>query len=152
MLQFYIKATKASLSLFPRAKYILSTQPLVNEFTGEFVDVYKRSQLEADAIAMARREEALEIYLKANEEKICNTETYQPSFTYVFVKGAFELEKLAAQERAAGRFVEYHNIGRIFPNARADRLKYFIDAPHISDRGAREIGKFYATRILQVEK
>ena len=129
MLQFYIKATKASLSLFPRAKYILSTQPLANEFTGDFVDVYKPSQHEADAAAMAKRKEALEIYLKANEDKICNTDTYIPSFTYVFVQGAFELEKLAAQERATGRFVEYHNIGRIFSNARADRLKYFIDIP-----------------------
>jgi hypothetical protein len=152
MLQFYIKATKASLSLFPRAKYILSTQPLVNQFTGDFVDVYRPSQLEADPIAMAKREEALEIYLKANEDTICNTETYIPSFTYVFVKGAFELEKLAAQERATGRFVEYHNIGRIFPDGRADRIKYFIDAPHLSDNGAREIGKFYATRILQANE
>ncbi len=152
MLQFYIKATKASLSLFPRAKYILSTQPLANEFTGDFVDVYKSSQLEADATAMAKREETLEIYLKANEEKICNTETYIPSFTYVFVKGAFELEKLAARARTTGRFVEYHNIGRIFPNARADRLKYFIDTVHISDRGAQEIGKFYANRVLQADR
>jgi hypothetical protein len=152
MLQFYVKSTKASLSLFPRAKYILSTQPLVNQFTGDFVDVYKPSQLEADPVAMSKRKEALEIYLKANEEKICNTETYIPSFTYVFVNGAFELEKLAAQERAAGRFVEYHNIGRIFPDARADRLKYFIDAPHISNLGAQEIGKFYAARILQADK
>ena len=152
MLQFYIKATKASLSLFPRAKYILSTQPLANEFTGDFVDVYKSSQLEADATAMAKREETLEIYLKANEDKICNTETYIPSFTYVFVKGAFELEKLAARARTTGRFVEYHNIGRIFPNARADRLKYFIDTVHISDRGAQEIGKFYANRVLQADR
>jgi hypothetical protein len=152
MLRFYIKATKASLSLFPRAKYILSTQPLVNQFTGEFVDAYKPSQLEADPVAMSKREQVLETYLEANEDKICNAETYQPSFTYVFVKGAFELEKLAAHERAGGRVVEYHNIGRIFPDARADRLKYFIDAPHINDLGALEIGKFYAKRILQADR
>jgi hypothetical protein len=152
MLGFYVKATKASLSLFPQAKYILSTQPMVNEFTGDFVDVYIPSQDPADPAAMAKRENALDVYLAANEDKICNTETYIPSFTYVFVKGAFELEKLAAQERAKGHFVEYHNIGRIFPNARADRLKYFIDPAHLSDEGAREIGKFYATRILRADK
>ena len=152
MLRFYVKATKASLSLFPRAKYILSTQPMANEFTGDFVDVYPPSQDAADPVAMAKRENTLDTYLETNEDKICSTETYIPSFTYVFVKGAFELEKLAAQERAKGRFVEYDNIGRIFPNARADRLKYFIDAAHVSDEGAREIGKFYATRILQADK
>ncbi len=151
MLHFYIKATKASLSLFPRAKYILSTQPMVNDFTGDFVDVYKTSQDAADPVAMAKRERDLDAYLKANENKVCNTETYIPSFTYVYVKGAFELEKLAAQERATGRFVEYDNIGRIFPNTRNDRLKYFIDAAHMSDEGAREIGKFYATRILKAD-
>ena len=48
MLRFYVKATKASLSLFPHAKYILSTQPMVNDFTGDFVDVYKASQDAAD--------------------------------------------------------------------------------------------------------
>jgi hypothetical protein len=152
MLDFYVKATKASLSLFPRAKYILSTQPMVNDFTGDFVDVYKTSQEAADPAAMAKRENDLEAYLRANENKTCNTETYIPSFTYVYVKGAFELEKLAAQERATGRFVEYHNIGRVFPNARAERLKYFIDAAHVSDEGAREIGKFYAARILRADK
>jgi hypothetical protein len=151
MLRFYVKATKASLSLFPRAKYILSTQPMVNDFTGDFVDVYKVSQDAADPAAMEKREGDLETYLKANEDKMCNTDTYIPSFTYVFVKGAFELEKLAAQVRAAGRFVEYDNIGRIFPNARADRLKYFIDAAHVSDEGAREIGRFYAARILTAD-
>ena len=101
---------------------------------------------------MAKREKDLEAYLKANENKTCNTDTYVPSFTYVYVKGALEFEKLAAQERATGRFIEYDNIGRIFPNARADRLKYFIDAAHVSDEGAREIGKFYATRILRADK
>jgi hypothetical protein len=151
MLRFYIKATKASVALFPRAKYILSTQPMVNEFKGDFVDVYKPSQTSADPVAMEKHEHDLDAYLKANENKVCNTETYIPSFTYVYVRGAFELEKLAAQEKASGRFVEYHNIGRLFPNARQDRIKYFIDAAHVSDSGARVIGKFYATRILSTD-
>jgi hypothetical protein len=151
MLRFYVKATDASLSLFPRAKYILSTQPMVNQFTGDFVDAYKSSPAEAGASAMAKRESDLETYLTANENKVCSTETYIPSFTYVYVKSAFELEKLAAAKRAEGRFVEYDNIGRIFPNERADRLKYFIDAAHVSDEGAAAIGKFYASRILKAD-
>ena len=152
MLRFYVKATEASLALFPHAKYVLSTQSMANSFSGDFVDVYKASQLEADAPAMAKHEQALETYLAYNENKACNTENYVPSFTYVFVKGAFELEKLAAAKRAEGRFVEYHNIGRVFPNERADRLKYFIDAAHVGDEGASVIGKFYATRIRAADQ
>ena len=152
MLRFYLKATEASISVFPRAKYILSTQPMVNEFTGDFVDVYRPSQVAADPAAMAIREQKLDVYLKANEDKTCNTETYSPSFTYVYVKGAFALEKLAAAKQAEGRFVEYDNIGRIFPNERTKRLKYFIDAVHISDEGASAIGKFYASRILKADE
>jgi hypothetical protein len=151
MLRFYVKATDASLSLFPHAKYILSTQPMANVFTGDFVDVYKPGQSEADAAAMAKREQDLELYLKATENDMCNSETYIPSFTYVWVKGAFELEKLAAAKRAEGRFVEYDNIGRVFPNERADRLKYFMDAAHLSDEGAAVIGKFFGSRILAAD-
>ena len=151
MLRFYVKATEASLSLFPRAKYILSTQPMVNQFTGDFVDVYRPSQIKADPVAMAKREKDLEIYLTANEGKTCSAETYIPSFTYVYVRGAFELEKLAAVKRAEGRFVEYDNIGRVFPNERDERIKYFIDAAHLSDEGAATIGKFYASRIVEAD-
>ena len=152
MLRFYVKATEAGASVFPRAKYILSTQPMVNVFTGDFVDAYKPSQQAADPEAMAKRERDLEIYLSATQDKMCNTETFIPSFTYVYVRGAFELEKIAAAKRAEGRLVEYHNIGRVFPDERADRMKYFIDAAHVSDEGADVIGSFYASRILASDR
>lgn len=152
MLRFYMKATEASLSLFPKAKYILSTQPMVNIFTGDFVDVYKPSQEAADPVALAKRDSDLEIYLSATQDKLCDTETYIPAFTYVYVKSAFELEKMATAKRAEGRFVEYHNIGRIFPNERDARVKYFIDPAHLSDEGANAVGKFFASRILAAEK
>lgn len=152
MLTFYLKATQATLALFPNAKYILSTQPMVNMFTGDFVDVYKPSQEAADPVAMDKHDKALEVYLNASQDKFCSTDTYIPSFTYVYVKGAFELEKLAAAKRAEGRFVEYHNIGRLFPNEREERLKYFIDAAHLGDEGATTVGKFYAGRILAADK
>jgi hypothetical protein len=152
MLKFYMKATEAELSLFPKAKYIISTQPMVNIFTGDFVDVYKPSQEAADPEALAKRDSDLEAYLNATQDRVCNTETYIPSFTYVYVKSAFELEKMAAEKRAEGRFVEYHNIGRIFPNERNDRVKYFIDPAHLSDEGATAVGKFFAGRVLAADK
>jgi hypothetical protein len=152
MLRFYLKATEASLSLFPKAKYIISTQPMANQFTGDFVDVYKPSQEAADPVAMAKHDSALEVYLSATQDKLCNTETYIPAFTYVYVKGAFEFEKLAAAKRAEGRFVEYHNTGRLFPDGRDARMKYFIDAAHLGDKGANIVGKFFASRIMAADK
>ena len=41
ILAFYIAAERGMLSLFPRASYILSTQPVVNQFTGDFNDIYQ---------------------------------------------------------------------------------------------------------------
>ena len=41
MLAFYIAAERGMLNLFPRASYILSTQPVVNQFTGDFNDIYQ---------------------------------------------------------------------------------------------------------------
>jgi hypothetical protein len=152
MLRFYIKATEASLSLFPQAKYILSTQPMVNTFTGDFVDTYKNSPSEGGGAEVEKRDRDLEVYLSAHENELCSTGNYAPSFAYVFGKGAYALEKMAAEKRAEGRFVQYYNIGRIFPIERADRIKYFLDPPHLNDAGANVVGKFYASRILAVDK
>src|ERR1700681_221916 len=41
MLAFYLAAERGMLNLFPRASYILSTQPVVNQLTGDFNDIYQ---------------------------------------------------------------------------------------------------------------
>src|ERR1700730_5986533 len=38
MLAFYLASERGMLNLFPKAGYILSTQPVVNQFTGDFND------------------------------------------------------------------------------------------------------------------
>lgn len=149
ILDFYLKAQEAMLGLFPQARYILSTQPMVNQFTGEFTDVYdKMHDVEARRAAVAKRMSEVDAYLAAHAEKWCNAETYQPSFVYIYVKGALELERLAARAAAQGRFVEYHNMGLQFPNERSERMPFFIDAAHLSDKGTDVLGRFYAERIL----
>ena len=40
MLAFYLAAERGMLKLFPQARYILSTQPVVNPFAGDFNDIY----------------------------------------------------------------------------------------------------------------
>jgi len=149
---FYLKAERATLRLYPQARYILSTQPMVNQLTGDFVDIYDfPAGSPARHSATAKREAALEQYLKAYENEMCGQKVYQPSFTYIFVNGAIRLERLVEEARASGRKVEYHNIGRLFPDARAERMPYFIDGPHLTDKGNDVIGRFYAERILAAE-
>jgi hypothetical protein len=149
MLDFYLKAQRAMLNLFPNAKFILSTQPMVNDFTGEFVDLYQSpSDSEEHRKSMDRREGELEHYLDHYKDGPCRQATSQPSFTYIFVVGAIRLERMVDSARADGRDVEYHNTGTLFPNARAERIPYFIDAAHLSDKGADVLGRFYAQRIL----
>ena len=151
MLAFYLKSIRAMLKLYPDAGYILSTQPVVNHFTGEFVDIYQSPPgSEARRAAMAKRERDLETYLTAHENEACGVSTYQPSFTYIFVNGAIQLERLAEDMRARGRSVEYHNTGTLFPETRPERMSYFIDPAHLSDAGNDVLGRFYAERILGV--
>jgi hypothetical protein len=152
MLAFYLKAEQAMLKLYPRAKYILSTAPVVNQFSGDFTDVYDHmDDPELHAAAAAKRAHDLDVYLDAHDGENCNTESYNPALTYVFVKGAIELEDLVNRERSDGRAVEYYNIGRLFPDDRAERIPYFINPSHLSDKGADAIGKFYSDRILAAD-
>jgi hypothetical protein len=152
MLRFYLKAEKAMLDLFPKARYILSTQPNVNQFTGDFVNTYESpSDSAAHREAMVVRDAALEAYLTYHENEACSAANMQPSSTYIYVKGAIELERLVDKARQAGRDVSYYNIGTLMPDARADRMPYFIDSAHLTDQGADIIGRFYAEKILAAD-
>ena len=64
------------------------------------------------------------------------------------IKSREELERLAEDMRARGRRVEYQNTGTLFPDAREERMPYFIDPVHLSDAGNDVLGRFYAERIL----
>jgi hypothetical protein len=152
ILQFYIEGEEALLKLFPDAHYILSTQPVVNQFTGDFVDIYKFPVGSPERkAAIDKRTAALEGYLTQYENAPCGEKNAQPSFTYIFGNGAVQVERLAEARRAAGRAVDYYNIGTLFPDARTDRMPYFTDPVHLSDRGMDLIGKFYAEKILAAD-
>lgn len=149
ILAFYLSTEAAALKLFPKAKYIFSTQPSVNMFRGDFVDIYDHAAgSQEHQRAMEKREADLETYLKHHENEPCGIKAYQPSFTYIFVNGAIRMERWAAAQAQAGRTVEYHNLGTILPDAREDRKPYFIDPVHLSDQGQDVIGRFFAEKIL----
>jgi hypothetical protein len=153
MLAFYLASERGMLNLFPRASYILSSQPVVNQFTGDFNDIYQYpvGSPERNA-AIEKRTADLEIYLTQHENEMCGQGTARPANTYILDNGALQLEQLADEEAARGRVVEYYNIGTLFPDPRPERMPYFIDAPHLSDKGMDVIGKFYAEKILAADR
>lgn len=152
ILEFYLKGERAILGLFPHARYILSTQPVVNMFSGDFLNIYDFPSDSAEhRTAMNKRAAELEDYLTARQAEDCNAANMQPSYVYIYGLGALRLEQLAKEQREKGRFVEYYNIGTLFPNERVDRIKYFIDPAHLSDEGMDAIGEFYAKKILAAE-
>jgi hypothetical protein len=153
MLAFYLAAERGMLNLFPQARYILSTQPVVNQFTGDFNDIYQYPVGSPERkAAIEKRTVSLEGYLTGHENEMCGQRAAQVSFTYIFGNGAVQLEQLADEEAARGRLVEYYNIGTLFPDPRPERTQYFIDAPHLSDKGMDVIGKFYAEKILAADR
>jgi hypothetical protein len=152
ILAFYLAAERGMLRLFPQARYILSTQPVVNRFTGDFDDIYQYpvGSPERNA-AIEKRTVSLEGYLTQHENEMCGQATAQPANTYIFGNSAVRLEQLVDEEAARGRLVAYYNIGTLFPDSRSERMPYFIDPPHLTDKGMDVIGKFYAEKILAAD-
>ena len=140
------------LNLFPRASYILSTQPVVNQFTGDFNDIYQYPVGSPERkAAIERRTTELEGYLTQYENEMCGQATAQPANTYIYGNSAVQSQQLADEEAARGRLVEYYNIGTLFPDPRSERMPFFIDPPHLTDKGMDVIGKFYAEKILAAD-
>jgi lysophospholipase L1-like esterase len=152
MLAFYLKAQSAMLNLYPHARYILSTQPLMYPFSDFFPNIYIHpagsEERHAAAAAVARQ---LEDGLKQYENQLCGQKLMQPTLLYLFIKGAFGQERIAEEAKTANRRVEYYNAGVLLPDERSERVRYFIDGVHLTDEAANVIGKFYAERILAQE-
>jgi hypothetical protein len=152
MLAFYVASERGMLNLFPRASYILSTQPVVNQLTGDFNDIYQYPAGSPERkAAIEKRTEDLEGYLTQHENEMCGQVTAKPANTYIFGNSAVQLEQLVDEAAARGRLVAYYNIGTLFPDPRPERMPYFIDPVHLTDKGMDVIGKFYAEKILAAD-
>jgi hypothetical protein len=153
MLAFYLASERGMLRLFPAARYILSTQPVVNPIAGDFNDIYDYPVGSPERkTAIEKRTADLEAYLTQYANEMCGQGTAHPANTYILDNGPLQLEQLVDEEAARGRVVEYYNIGTLFPVSRPDRMPYFIDPPHLSDKGMDVIGKFYAEKILAADR
>jgi hypothetical protein len=149
MLDFYLKAQREMLQLFPKAHFILSTQPIVNQIAADFTDIYDDPVgSEARSTKLAKRETDVDAYLKQNEANQCSQKNWHPAYVYVLVNGAIRLERLVEEEAKQGRTIQYKNIGTLFPKERTDRLPFFIDSVHMLDSGYDVVARYYANQIL----
>jgi hypothetical protein len=152
MLAFYLASERGMLKLFPQARYILSTQPVVNPIAGDFNDIYDYPVGSPERkAAIEKRTKDLEGYLTQYENEMCGQGTAHPANTYILDNGALQLEQLVDEEAARGRAVEYYNIRTLFHGTRPEHMPYFSDAVHLSDKGMDVIGKFYAEKILAAD-
>ena len=79
------------LNLFPQARYILSTQPVVNPIAGDFNDIYDYPVGSPERkTAIEKRSADLETYLTQYENEICGQGTAHPANTYIFDNGALQ--------------------------------------------------------------
>jgi hypothetical protein len=149
ILDFYLESQRGMLKLFPRASYILSTQPIANQIAADFTNIYDDPPgSEARLAATAKREADVEQYLTQYQDQWCSQETRHPSFTYVLVNGAIRLQRLVQNEAKRGRNVQYANIGLLLPKERPDRLPLFVDSAHMNDAGYDVVAHYYAQKIL----
>jgi hypothetical protein len=149
MLDFYLKAQKAMLGLFPKAHYILSTQPIANQIAADFTDIYDDpAGSEARRLKTEKREADVDAYLKQYEANSCSQKNREPAYVYILVNGAIRLERLVQEEAKQGRDVQYSNVGLLLPKDRDDRLPFFIDSAHMGDSGYDLVARYYADKIL----
>ena len=153
MLAFYLASERGMLNLFPRARYILSTQPVVNPFAGDFNDIYRVSGRLAGAQGRDRKaDQGRSKAISRSMRTRCAAKPPRIQPTLIFSTTArCSSSKLVDEEAARGRSVEYYNIGTLFPVPRSDRMPYFIDPVHLTDKGMDVIGKFYAEKILAAD-
>jgi hypothetical protein len=149
MLDFYLESQRGMLKMFPRANFVLSTQPIANQIAADFTNIYDDPPgSDPRFAATAKREAEVEQYLTQYQDQWCSQETRHPAYVYVLVNGAIRLQRLVQDEAKRGRNVQYANIGLLFPKERPDRLPLFIDSAHMNDEGYDLVGHYYAEKIL----
>ncbi len=149
-LNFYINAQKRIRSAFPKANYILSTQPIVQNF--EEMYGYTSNEQIAPQVKKKKISEQYERLISISNNNTGNLlgESRWPDCRdYFHPKSAFLLENWVAQNgRKYDGKTMYLNMGYFFPNLEKERKEYFIDFVHLNNAGQEIVAGIYAKQIL----
>jgi hypothetical protein len=148
--RFYLDTERQIANLFPKAKVILSTQPMVNQFRGHFMNIYDypAGSREREK-AIEELEKALRAVYDVMKGGRCGDRLKGENFGYFFASIALGTERLAqTMSKEQGRPIIYENMGRFFEDAFESRKPYFIDPVHMSEQGMDVVAQKYAEMIL----
>ena len=147
---FYLDTEQQIANLFPRANVILSTQPMVNQFRGHFMNIYDSPVSSSERQkAISELENALRAVRDVMKDQPCGNALKGENFGYFFASIALGTERLAkTMSTSQGRPIIYENMGRFFEDDFESRKQYFIDPVHLSDRGMDVLAQKYADMIL----
>lgn len=152
---FYALSEESILERFQDAKFILTTQPVAQDFAYQFGNFYRDDKdYSVDSEERHKFSDSLESWLQSSkpDETYCSgaAQTVGVSTRYVLAMGAIRLADLVERFRVSNRRdVEYYNTGLLYPKELTRRANYFIDNYHLNDAGMEYLARFYAYRILQ---
>ena len=148
---FYADTQRQIVNLFPKARVILSTQPMVNDFHGHFLDVYDAPfGSPAHEAAAGRFWGLLDLVYARQKDQRCGDVLDGDNFGYFFGRIALLTEWLARDlAKEQQRVVLYENVGRLMDSAFAQRRPYFVDPVHLSEKGMDVAARRYAQMILE---
>lgn len=150
-LELYVQTESEMVDLFPRAKIVLSTQPLPLKFEAMFGSIYRGRGTAEEATAVGTLTSQLEEIRVASQGKRCGLELWEDARRWFMPMSALRLEAMANQYRNVGRNVQYVNAGALFPNSMAERDRFFIDPVHLNDLGMDVVARFYSAMILAAD-
>ncbi len=145
----YIQSQKAMLRLFPKAKYILSSQPWAQPLMQEYRHAFAHAQLSENEVIerSIKLENALElINLRNRGTNLPNSDMYD----YCLAKNAMALRHLVLAKQNEGN-IYYVNMDSIFPEKYDERTDYFLDSMHLLDTGHKIIGEYLSEIIIKNE-
>jgi hypothetical protein len=150
-LELYVQTEEQVINLFPRAKIILSTQPLPYSFQDMFGRIYETRGTAEQQNAAIHLKSQLDAIRTVSTEKKCGLDLWDDAVKWFMPTSALRLEALANQYRNAGREVHYVNTGVLFPNLMVDRNSFFIDPVHLNERGMDVAAHFYSEMVLATD-
>jgi len=148
--QFYLDTERQIANLFPKAGVILSTQPMVNQFRGHFMNIYDYPAGSPEREkAIAQLENSIRAVYESMQDEACGDRLKGENFGYFFARIALGTERLAkTMSKEQGRPILYENMGRFFEDDFESRKRYFIDPVHMNEQGMNIVAQKYAETIL----
>ena len=145
-ISFYIHSLESILNVCGHCKVILSTQPLANFNSKEFLPPGDNLQSIADIYRNA------EWYVKERpgySTAIDIDDETRRDFVVYFYSVIIDKAQ-ALCERDPSR-CQFFDIGMLFPDEVDSRWRFFVDSVHLNNAGQAKIAQFYADKIIEAD-